>query len=100
MVRFITKDVFIGLMREAVLGYIQQGKQCPQTWEEVETLMLTVINEKEVKIYNERPWTDEATQEVICWLLSEDPMRSWFRGCELGREIIEAEEKAVGRIAS
>lgn len=100
MIRFFTKDIFVGLMRKAVLGYIQQGKQVPQNWEEVETLMLTVLSEKELRVYDNRPWIEEVTQELTLWLLSEDPMRSWFRGCELGREIIEAEEKAVGRRAS
>ena len=93
MLRFISKRIFVGLAREAVLGYIQQGKQVPQTLDGVEEVLSTVMSKKEIELYGRIAWVDEATQEVVQWMLGAEPMRSWFAGCEMGKELIEAQEK-------
>lgn len=100
MLRFINKQILAGLAREAVLSYIQQGKPVPQTLDGVVEVLSTVLSKKEIELYGKFAWIDDVTQEVVQWLLSEDPMRSWFAGCEMGRVLIEAKEKAAGRRAS
>jgi hypothetical protein len=94
MLRFINKEILGGLAREAVLGYIQQGKPVPQTLDGVEEVLGTVLSKGEILLYGRFSWIDEVSQDTVQWMLSAEPMRSWFAGCEMGQMLIKAEQEA------
>lgn len=95
MFRFINKSILIGLGREAVCNYILQGKPAPNSDAELHEFLLTILTEREIEIYGKVSWLDEAVQEVTLWMLSAEPMRSWYGSCELGKFIIDAQNEAL-----
>jgi len=95
MLRFINANIFIGLAHEAVLGYIMAGKRCPQTMDEVETLMLTVMDRKELERLGKIPGIEEAMTQITIWMMADEPTRSWFADCELGQMFEDAKRVQV-----
>ena len=84
MLRFINADVFVGLAREAVLGYIKAGKPAPTTWKGVEEMLLTVMDEKEFKRLDRMPRLDEANTMLALWLMENETTKNWFAASPLG----------------
>ena len=89
MFRFINANIFVGLAQEAVLGYIKEGKAAPTTWEGVEQMLLTVMDEKELARLDRMPRIDEANTMLMLWLVENETTKPWFEASPLGELLKE-----------